>query len=314
MFTNKHYILAIYEEGSFSKAAQRLYVSQPSLSASVKRIEDKISVPLFDRSTAPVSLTEAGREYIRYALEIQEKERDFERFVSDYTNTLKGTVRIGGSSLFSSFMLPSMISAFNAVYPQVEFEIMEDSTKNLMEKLGLGTLDIIIDNAEIHSETLKPTVCKRETLLLAVPDTFPVNETLKKYRLRAKDIKAEKHLSEKYNVSLSHFADCTFILLNPENDTGRRANLLFKRHGLSPKIAFSLDQQVTAYNISRTGIGVSFVSDTLIKHMENEPHLHYYKLEDAEISRNIYFYRKNNHYLSSACRKFIAYNTRKQGM
>ncbi len=62
MFTNKHYIIAIYEEGSFSKAAKRLYISQPSLSASVKRIEDKIAVPLFDRSTSPVSLTEAGQE------------------------------------------------------------------------------------------------------------------------------------------------------------------------------------------------------------------------------------------------------------
>ena len=62
MFENKDYIIAIAEEGSFSKAAERLYVSQPSLSATVRRIENKISVPLFDRSTNPVSLTEAGEK------------------------------------------------------------------------------------------------------------------------------------------------------------------------------------------------------------------------------------------------------------
>ncbi len=312
MFTNKHYIIAIYEEGSFSKAAQRLYVSQPSLSASVKRIEDRISLPLFDRSTSPVSLTEAGREYIRYALEIKEKELSFERYISDCTNTVSGSVKIGGSSLFSSFLLPYMISNFNSIYPDVFFEIIEDSTKNLIEKLNLGAIDIIIDNAVIDNAAIKSTVFKTETLLLAVPCAFPVNDKLSKYRLSAKDIKLEKHLSDKYSVDLKHFSDCSFILLNPENDTGKRANILFKKHNFNPKTIFFLDQQVTAHNISRTGTGVSFVSDTLIKHTGSEEQLYYYKLNDKEITRKIYFYRKSNHYLSTACQKFIELNTSEQ--
>lgn len=312
MFTNKHYIIAIYEEGSFSKAAERLYVSQPSLSASVKRIEERISLPLFDRSTTPVSLTETGREYIRYALEIKEKEQNFERYISDCTNTVKGSVRIGGSSLFSSFLLPFMISDFNNVYPDVTFEIIEDSTKNLIEKLSLGTIDIILDNAVIDNPSIKSTVCKTETLLLAVPCDFEVNVELSKFRLSAEDIKSEKHLSDKYDVSLNRFADCSFVLLNPENDTGRRAKNLFKKHNLDPKINFYLDQQVTAYNISRTGTGVSFVSDTLIKHVDSENKLYYYKLDDKDITRNIFFYIKSNHYLSTACQKFIERNKMKK--
>ena len=312
MFTNKHYIIAIYEEGSFSKAAERLYVSQPSLSASVKRIEDRISLPLFDRSTSPVSLTEVGREYIRCALEIKAKEQNFERYLSDCANTVKGAVRIGGTSLFSSFMLPFMISDFNSEYPDVTFEIIEDSTKNLIEKLSLGTIDIIIDNAVIDNSAIKSTVYKKETLLLAVPRDFSINDKLAKFRLSATDIKGGKHLSDKYNISLKYFADCPFILLHRENDTGRRANLLFRKHGINPKTLFSLDQQVTAYNISRTGAGISFVSDTLIKHTDSEKQLYYYKLEDEEITRKIFFYRKNNHYLSIACQKFIELNRMKQ--
>lgn len=308
MFSNKDYILTIYKEGSFSKAAKQLYISQPSLSASVKRIEEKISVPLFDRSTNPISLTEAGQEYIKYALEIEEKEQDFARYISDYTNLLTGSVRIGGSSLFSSFMLPRMISEFNKKYPHINFEISEDNTKNLMQKLSLGTLDIIIDNTPIDSDNITSTVCTSEMLLLAVPRSFKVNETLKKSRMTAKDIKAEKHLSDKYNVSLNHFFEYPFILLNPENDTGKRANMLFKKYKSEPQVIFFLDQQVTAYNVSCTGMGISFVSDTLIKHVDSEPSLYYYKLNDEEISRNIYFYKKNTHYLSRACQKFIDCN------
>ncbi len=308
MFTNKHYIIAIFEEGSFSKAAERLYVSQPSLSASVKRIEERIGLPLFDRSTTPVSLTEAGREYIHCAMQIKEKEQDFERYLSDCANTVRGSVRIGGSSLFSSFMLPFMISQFNSIYPDVTFEIIEDSTKNLIEKLNLGTIDIIIDNAVIDNSGVKSTIHKTETLLLAVPQKYDINVKLKKYRLTAKDIKEEKHLLDKYSVDLKSFADCSFILLNPENDTGMRANNLFKKHDINPKVIFFLDQQVTAYNISRTGTGVTFVSDTLIKHTHNENQLYYYMLCDEEIKRKIFFYRKNNHYLSTACQKFIDLN------
>lgn len=310
MFTNKHYILTIDEEGSFSKAAKRLYISQPSLSASVKRIEDNLSVPLFDRSTSPISLTEAGQEYIRYALEIQEKEQNFERYISDYANMIKGSIIIGGSSLFSSFMLPKMIYEFNNKYPLVNFKIVEDNTKNLIEKLKSGVLDIIIDNAIINEDNIRSKVCTTETFLLAVPHALPINEKLKKFRLTTNDIKEGRHLSSEYGVSIKHFSDCNFILLNTENDTGSRANALFKKYGINPNVTLFLDQQVTSYNISCTGMGISFVSDTLIKHTEFESRLYFYKLLDEETERKIYFYSKSNHYLSRACQKFIDYNSK----
>lgn len=309
MFKNKDYVLETAREGSFSKAAKKLYISQPSLSASIKRIEEKISIPIFDRSTNPVTLTEAGEEYVKYALEIEEKERDFEKYISDYTQLLTGNVTIGGSSLFSSFMLPFMIAEFNKKYPSIKFKIFEDSTKNLMEKLVLGNIDIIIDNAVINDSRIKSTVYTQEMLLLAVPEAFGVNEKLKDYRLTAKDIEKGKHTMSEYAVSLKSFARYPFILLNPGNDTGKRANMLFKMHGFQPNVVFFLDQQVTAYNASCTGMGISFVSDTLIKHINSEPALYYYRLADGEIFRNIYFYTKNNRYLSNACKEFIQSKT-----
>ena len=65
MFKNKEYILTVYKEGGFTNAAEKLFVSQPSLSASVKRIEEKVTAQIFDRSTTPVSLTEVGKEQAR---------------------------------------------------------------------------------------------------------------------------------------------------------------------------------------------------------------------------------------------------------
>ncbi len=305
MFTNKNYIITIYKEGSFSKAAQALYISQPSLSATVKRIEEKVGLPIFDRSTHPISLTEVGREYIKYATEIEEKEHDFSRFLSDFTNSLTGTVRIGGSSLFSAFVLPGMISKFNKQYPNVKFKIFENNTHALMENLNLGQLDIIIDNAVIKNNEVLSSVYTSELILLAVPKAFDINNRLKNFRLCADDIKENKHLLKEYSVDLNLFGSYPFILLNPENDTGKRSDLLFNRYNMTPNIIFSLDQQVTAYNISCTGMGISFVSDILIKKIDSSPDLYFFRLSDAETMRNIFFYRKKNRYISESCQRFI---------
>ena len=152
MFSNKEYVLAVYRQKSFSKAAQELYISQPSLSATIKRLEAKLGSPIFDRSTNPVSLTEIGAEYVRQAMEIQQLEENFQKYLYDHLNMLAGTVRIGGSNLFASFILPSMISRFKQRYPQIAFEIVEDSTQNLITLLVQGTLDLVIDNAVLADE------------------------------------------------------------------------------------------------------------------------------------------------------------------
>ncbi len=310
MFSNKNYVLAVWKEGSFSKAAKKLYISQPSLSATIKRIEDKISAPLFNRSTNPVTLTEAGEEYIKCALEIDRTEKSFESYIIDLTSLAQGSVRLGGSSLFSSFMLPDMIFRFNKKYPHINFEVFEDSTKNLIEKLSLGDLDIVLDNAVIQDAGLTSIPYKSEMLLLAVPDYYEVNKTLKPYRLTKDDIKTGAHLKEDIKVSVKHFSSFPFILLNPENDTGRRANNIFKESKITPDVIFSLDQQVTAFNTSATGMGITFVSDTLLINSRLGENLYYYRLDSKEILRNIFFITKSTRYLPLACQKFIEFHTK----
>ena len=305
MFKNKEYVLAIYREGGFSKAAEKLYISQPSLSASVKRIEQRLAAPIFDRTTTPISLTDVGKRYVDYALEIEEREMDLERYISDSSALLTGTLKIGGSSLFSAYVLPPLISAFKRKYPNIELEIFEDNTKNLMQKLSAGYLDVVVDNTVTNTENICSTVYTSEVVLLAVPETYEVNERLAANRLTHEDVVRGRHFFEDVEIDIDNFCEYPFVFLTPENDTGERASHLFRKHGIVPNVIFHLDQQVTAYNISSTGIGISFVSDTLIKHTDSTPPLFYYRLKDEELTRNIYFYQKTNKYVTKACEEFI---------
>ncbi len=312
MFKNKEYVLAIYREKSFSKAAEALFVSQPSLSASIKRIEQKISEPIFDRSSNPLKLTEVGEEYVKCALEIMEMEKNFERYVSDHTKLLKGTIRVGGTSFFSSLVLPKLISKFNATHPQIKFEIYEDSTKKLMNKLSSGELDILIDNAINEDENILSSVFSTERLLLAVPKSFEINKKLTKFKLSESDVKNNSHLKSDMGVDLSLFDNLPFVLLNPENDTGKRAEKLLKEYNVNANVLFKLDQQVTAFNVSCAGMAISFISDTLVKSLNSERQICYYAISDSRAERNIYLYQKKNHYLSLASRYFIECNTMKK--
>lgn len=307
MFKNKEYVLAVYREGGFTRAAEKLFVSQPSLSATVKRIEERIGAPIFDRSNNPVGLTDVGREYVRCAMDIERREADFERYVSDRDGLMAGRVKIGGTSFFSSFVLPGMISDFNEQYSGIVFEITEDSTKKLLSKLSGGELDMVIDNALVTDEDIICEPYITERLVLAVPKRL-APEGLSEFALSAEDIKAERHLSYPA-IDVGELSYAPFILLHTENDTGKRAEELFRARGIEPNIIFRLDQQVTAYNIALSGMGICFVSDTLVREMgQSSAELVYYNLPEEIAKRSIYFYRKKNHYRSLAAERFVEFS------
>ena len=120
MFSGINYVYEVYRTQSFSKAAKNLYISQPSLSAMIKKIEAKVGAPLFDRSTNPIQLTEYGEQYIRIAEKIMDLEDEF-AYYTDNLNELKtGHLSIGTTSFFASYILPKYISQFSAAYPHVK--------------------------------------------------------------------------------------------------------------------------------------------------------------------------------------------------
>ena len=92
MFQGMEYVYEVYLEKSFSKAAEKLFISQPSLSANVKRVEHHIGYPIFDRSTKPLSLTECGVQYIKAVEKIKSIQNEFEGFANDWGDLKKGTL------------------------------------------------------------------------------------------------------------------------------------------------------------------------------------------------------------------------------
>ena len=306
MFVWKKYVYEVYKERSFTKAAQNLYISQPSLSARIKKIEEIIGEPLFDRSTTPLQLTEVGKVYIEAAEEITQIEQRVENYINDLAGLKTGNLAVGASTLFAAYVVPSLITQFNQKFPDVHIQLIEGNTAELEEMLGSNALDFVIDNYHYDSILYNKELYCEENILLAVPKHFSVNEGLKEYQLSYENIKSKKYLSRKYPaVPLERFADLPFIMLTQGNDTRTRGDRLCRNVGFKPNIVLEFNQQSTAYMASSTQLGATFISDILVSQLPTFENLVYYKLDGEEAKRKVFFYYKTHKYKTRVMEEFI---------
>ncbi|MEQ2604736.1 LysR family transcriptional regulator [Dorea longicatena] len=306
MFVWKKYVYEVYKERSFTKAAQNLYISQPSLSARIKKIEEIIGEPLFDRSTTPLQLTEVGKVYIEAAEEITQIEQRVENYINDLAGLKTGNLAVGASTLFAAYVVPSLITQFNQKFPDVHIQLIEGNTAELEEMLGSNALDFVIDNYHYDSILYNKELYCEENILLAVPKHFAVNEELGMYQLSYKNIKNKNYLSRKYPaVPLGRFADLPFIMLTQGNDTRTRGDRLCRNVGFKPNIVLEFNQQSTAYMASSTQLGATFISDILVSQLPTFENLVYYKLDGEEAKRKVFFYYKTHKYKTRVMEEFV---------
>ena len=306
MFVWKKYVYEVYKERSFTKAAQNLYISQPSLSARIKKIEEIIGEPLFDRSTTPLQLTEVGKVYIEAAEEITQIEQRVENYINDLAGLKTGNLAVGASTLFAAYVVPSLITQFNQKFPDVHIQLIEGNTAELEEMLGSNALDFVIDNYHYDSILYNKELYCEENILLAVPKHFAVNEELGMYQISYKNIKNKNYLNQKYPaVPLGRFADLPFIMLTQGNDTRTRGDRLCRNVGFKPNIVLEFNQQSTAYMASSTQLGATFISDILVSQLPTFENLVYYKLDGEEAKRKVFFYYKTHKYKTRVMEEFV---------
>lgn len=306
MFVWKKYVYEVYKERSFTKAAQNLYISQPSLSARIKKIEEIIGEPLFDRSTTPLQLTEVGKVYIEAAEEITQIEQRVENYINDLAGLKAGNLAVGASTLFAAYVVPSLITQFNQKFPDVHIQLIEGNTAELEEMLGSNALDFVIDNYHYDSILYNKELYCEENILLAVPKHFAINEELGMYQLSYKNIKNKNYLNQKYPaVPLGRFADLPFIMLTQGNDTRTRGDRLCRNVGFKPNIVLEFNQQSTAYMASSTQLGATFISDILVSQLPTFENLVYYKLDGEEAKRKVFFYYKTHKYKTRVMEEFV---------
>lgn len=307
LFEKKELIYTIYQEKSFSRAAQKLFISQPSLSLMVKKLEDQIGSPLFDRSCKPIRLTQTGQQYIAAVEQIMQIEGDYETYLQAMQNLEAGHLRIGSNQLLSSLVLPRYISRFCQEHPGIQLALTDANSITLENELSAGQLDLVIDNHKLSERFFERKRLATEHLLLAVPAAFLQTELAQNYRLSYEDIIQGRHLKHAPAVPLDIFSDVPFILMNRDNDLRTQTNAIFQEAVFSPKVLFELDRLTTLFAYIETGTAASVVSDTLVRnsHIRNVENTCFYPLSGTHGRRGIYVSFKRNRPCTAAMLTFM---------
>ena len=306
-FNRKDLIYTVYREKSISKAAQKLFVSQPSLSIMIRKIEEEVGVPLFDRTSKPLRLTQAGEEYIKATEAISHIEREFENYVNAYNQVVTGSLTIGANQLLSSQVLPDYVARFIHRYPGIDLHMVDDNPTVLENMISSGQLDLVIDNKRLDAAVFEQRLFRVERLLLAVPESFDCNKGLEEYQLREQDIISGAYLAPEVKpVPLKQFQGIPFISMTKDNDTRRRTDAMFHEAGVSPEIILEIDRLVTLYNFVENGTAASVVSDTLVRNLRYPSgRVVFYALCPPHAQRDIYVSYKRGRYYSKAMNAFM---------
>lgn len=304
METELRYIYEVCRTGNFSRAAENLFVSQPALSKAIKKTEDAIGMPLFDRRSHPLQLTEAGEAYMEAIEKILLIEKDLSDRVRDIKDLKRGHISIGGSNYVNTSILPDVLTSFQEACPGVEIQLVEFSSARLAQMLAKNELDLTFSCNTRFMQDFERKEAFRDRLLMAVPWNFPLNEELENYSYGADEILQGDHLlGKKEPVPVSAFRDLPFIALDKGNNLYDRAVQMYQEAGFEPDIRIVLQQMTTAFKLAESGFGITVTCDRLIRSSYTD--LRFYVIDTPLADRVFYMLLPKRDYIPAAVRRFM---------
>jgi DNA-binding transcriptional LysR family regulator len=281
---------AIAAEGSFKRAADSLYVSQPAVSLQVQNLEKQLNVPLFDRGGRRAQLTEAGHLLLSYGERIIALCQETCRAIEDLQNLQGGTLIVGASQTTGTYLLPRMIGLFRQKYPDVSVQLQVHSTRRTSWGVANGQVDLAIIGGEVPmelQETLKVIPYAEDELALILPVFHPLAqvETIQKEDL--------------YKLQ--------FITLDSQSTIRKVIDKVLTRYEIDPKrlkVEMELNSIEAIKNAVQSGLGAAFVSTTAIEKELQMGVLHRAEIKNVVVKRTLSVIVNPNRYCSKAAEAF----------
>lgn len=274
--------LYLYEEKSISKTANKLYVSQPAISYSLKELENQLGYTLFYRNSKGIEPTMEAKELYGYISTAFNILNDAEEHIKNLNNLSIGTIKIGISYNLSSFYLSKYIIEFNKIYPEIKFEIISKSSEEMINLLEMRELDLVIDNLPINcnKNVTKVTISK-------LKNCFSYNKSV------FGDLKIE---------SLSDLCNYPLMLPNEKSNVRERLNEYLESNNISLNPFLTSDSHDTLFDMMKEGKGIGYFIKDIIDNQNNDFYqtITFNDLPSIDVCC-VYL----NNFLSVAAKKFI---------
>ena len=169
--TQLKYVLAVAEHKNFTLAAEKCFVTQPTLSMQIQKIEDELSIQIFDRTKKPIQLTDIGQKIVNQAKNIVNEADRIQDIVEQQKGFIGGEFRLGIIPTIMPTLLPMFLNNFIKKYPKVKLIIEELNTEEIITKLNNGHLDAAIAATPLEEEKIKEIVLYFEPFVAYIPET-----------------------------------------------------------------------------------------------------------------------------------------------
>lgn len=289
------YLSALLTEGSFSKAAQSLSISQPSLSQFLLRLETEAGAELVDRTVKPLRLTVAGELFLRTERQVDQLRETCSRQMDDIKAGVRGHVTIGVSDYRETYFLSEVLPVFRSRYPSIEISIVEGRTKELEECAMRGDTDFsLVISPLCHPAALEMTEVYRERVLIGMNAMHPI---------------ARKHPPvegvEFPPLDFKELDREPFLIMKKGQKMNRHYEELCLRTGVTPRVVLESESMIAANALSGAGLGVTLTTETIARRAVTSYSMRYFSILPEEPPRPVVAAYRGDRYLSKAARALI---------
>ena len=284
---NPEYFLTVVRERNISHAAEKLYISQSSLSQHIAKLEEKLKVQLFDRSQSPIVLTEAGALYRNYLESNTYLYKKFQAELADFNSGRSQTVNLGIGTWRGSILFPEILPMFLKAYPQARANLYEYPVSELDALVRDGMVDFAVKNTELSQlPNLVNETITYERILLVMHREDPVTQKL--IHMRNTDKAVDLRLLEQKR----------FISLDQTLPVGRHVSNFLEKNKMSCGNRLHTTNNSTALRLVSAGMGFCFLVETGLKSASQLPNLIFFDLRSSDLSIPLSLLYKSNSYLS----------------
>lgn len=279
------YFLAVAEEGNFTRAAEKCFVSQPSLSAQIIKLEGELGQKLFNRLGRKAEMTQAGRFLENRARTILMEVENAQRQIKDGAAEVMGAVTVGVTPSVAPYLLPPVIQLARERYPLLQIRIQESLRRKLIEDVVHGDLEVAITSYTGDTPNLDAEPILQESLVLAVPSGHAL-------------------ASKKGPVALTDFKDEPLVLLGESATLGDKVFDFFDNNDTKPNVVALCSQVRTVKELVNAGVGVAILPE-MARGRRESYNIVYRSLVSARMSRLLFALTHSRRYLGPGTRVFI---------
>lgn len=279
--TLSRYVYEVYRCKSMSKAAKKLFVSQPALSASVKKAEAKLGAAIFNRKTIPFTLTPEGKIYIDAIEQMLNLETQTKARIQDIAEFKSGTLKIATGNHLAYFVIPLICGIFREKYPNIDIRISILDSAQLPVLLEKKEIDLAFTAAEITNPNIQVEPLFEEKFVVAVRKDNPCAVPLMPYALTRKELLHRTYPKEKQIADMTMFQEMEFVYTTPKGRNYKKRKLVFGKTETDHYITSTSNRVMLNYALMNAGFGALFTTDATIATLPVTADCYYFALQNS---------------------------------